>query len=110
HHRPVETFRKAGDVKGKRLGGHDAELRAAAAGRRLDDAACAKVNPGTARFPEPASRRPVECGTPNQQWSRQMAVHEHETRIVEGDGSSGILAGIAVVALLFLAFILFFNW
>ena len=39
-----------------------------------------------------------------------MATQEHETHIVERDGSSGIVAGIAVVALLVLAFFLFFNW
>lgn len=39
-----------------------------------------------------------------------MAVHEHETDIVDHDGKSGIVAGIVVVALLVLAFFLFFNW
>lgn len=39
-----------------------------------------------------------------------MAMQEHETRIV-GDGRpSGVIASIVVVALLVLAFFLFFNW
>lgn len=39
-----------------------------------------------------------------------MAVHEHEDRIRDHDGSPGIAAAVAVVALLVLAFFLFFSW
>lgn len=39
-----------------------------------------------------------------------MAIQEHETHIVEDGGSSGVIAGIVMVALLVLAFFLFFNW
>lgn len=39
-----------------------------------------------------------------------MAIQEHETHIVEDGGSSGVIAGVVIVALLVLAFFLFFNW
>ncbi|MDP1729621.1 MAG: hypothetical protein Q8L54_00260 [Devosia sp.] len=39
-----------------------------------------------------------------------MAIQEHETHIVDGGGPSGVIAGIIIVALLVLAFFLFFNW
>lgn len=39
-----------------------------------------------------------------------MATQEHETHIVKDGGSSGVIAGIVIVALLVLAFVLLFNW
>lgn len=39
-----------------------------------------------------------------------MAVQEHETHIVDDGGSSGVIAGIVIVALLVLASFLLFNW
>lgn len=39
-----------------------------------------------------------------------MAIQEHETHIVDDGGPSGVIAGIVMVALLALAFFLFFDW
>jgi hypothetical protein len=39
-----------------------------------------------------------------------MAIQEHETHIVDDGGPSGVIGGIVIVALLVLAFFLFFNW
>jgi len=39
-----------------------------------------------------------------------MATQEHETHIADDGGALGVIAGIVIVALLVLAFFLFFSW